>query len=379
MTKLLSSLLPFFVACCHGQKRVDPVPVICEKRFPIQRGDDILFARFCSNGDELGSSGLVVDESKTTGILVIHGRERNANEYLYYVEQAARSVGAIDDTIIVAPQFVTDEDLATFGLQASDDMYWSNNGWIQGDTSKMTRYDLTFDMSSFEVGDKIIEAMLNAYPNLSTLKVIGHSAGGQWVQRYAAGSAQNATVNVSFEYVIANPSSFMYFTNERAETLSGEFSVPNSSTHAYDTESCPDYNEYKYGLDHMNHYMDSVGEEALFNNFKERSIVLYLGSGDNSHEHHLDSSCEADLQGLNRFERGLIFSRHVAKVFGEEKSVKIASGIGHDARAMFQAPCGLELLFENYSSGSTTLGISIHHFGLALFFFYLAVDFLIAD
>jgi hypothetical protein len=92
MTKLLLSLLPFFAACCHGQKLVDPVPVICEKRFPIQRGDDILFARFCSNGDELGSSGLVVDESKTTGILVIHGTERNANEYLYYVEQAAAKV-----------------------------------------------------------------------------------------------------------------------------------------------------------------------------------------------------------------------------------------------------------------------------------------------
>ena len=338
-------LLLLFAAYCSA----DPVDTLCEATFPVTKSSDTLYARYCSNVDLS-----MQDDTVTNAVFVLHGYARDALEHLQYVEAA----GALTDgnvygqTAIVAPQFITDEDLVAYGLEESDNLYWSSLGWRQGNTSNRRPYDRPFTISSFAVADDMLTFMASQYPNLETITVLGHSAGGQWVHRYAAGcSAQDLISGATFQHVVANPSSYMYFSGERAEAKSLDaFSVPDASTHLYGITGCPDYDDYKYGLNNLNSFMKSVGESNLVSNYDNRNVVIFLGENDTSREGAFDASCAGDLQGSNRYERGLIFFNHAVTVFGQQltsrQKVKIAPGVGHTGFEMFTSPCGLLLLFD---------------------------------
>ena len=66
----------------------------------------------------------------------------------------------------------------------------------------------------------VVEAQYRFDPDDRTL--LGHSAGGQFTNRYAAGGAAEAMLaptrpDLAFRYVVANPSSYLYFSAERAK------------------------------------------------------------------------------------------------------------------------------------------------------------------
>src|SRR3546814_14731054 len=68
-------------------------------------------------------------------------------------------------------------------------------------------------------------------------------------------------------------------------------------------EDCPDYNDYKYGLQDLNSYMDAVGAEALPARYEHRNVIYLLGQGDHDPESSsLDDSCEGMWEGPNRSE-----------------------------------------------------------------------------
>ena len=341
----LTLLLLLLRACCSK----GPVDALCEETFAITQGSDTLLALYCSNVDLS-----VHDSTITNVVLVLHGHSRDAVDYLHYAEDA----GALTDgsvygqTAIVAPQFVTDVDLAAFDLEKSDNLYWSSPGWAKGATSNRNPYDRPFLISSFAVADQMLTFVASQYPNLQTISLLGHSAGGQWVQRYAAGgSAQDLISGVTFQYVVTNPSSYMYFSRERAEANSLDvFSVPNASTHLYGVTDCPNYDDYKYGLNRLNSFMNSTGKANLLSNYDNRTVVIFLGDNDTIRDEVLDVSCAGDLQGRNRYERGLTFFNHSVAVFGQQLTsrhkVKVVSGVGHSGSDMITSSCGLLLLFD---------------------------------
>jgi pimeloyl-ACP methyl ester carboxylesterase len=51
------------------------------------------------------------------------------------------------------------------------------------------------------------------YPRLELVTLVGHSSGGQAVQRYAL--TTKMAVEARVRYVVANPSSFAYLNGER--------------------------------------------------------------------------------------------------------------------------------------------------------------------
>ena len=275
-----------------------PAEVLCGNIFDITQDSDTLQARYCAD-DGIDLSSGPTDVTKTAAIVIVHGDLRNADEYLAYIQQARIDAGNTN-TVIVAPQFLTDEDVAAFGLQNSNTLYWSSGGWKKGNTSNKSPYNRAFTISSFAVVNQMMIRMMTQFPN-AKITVAGHSAGGQFVQRYATGGLWEAD-----KYIVTNPSSYLYFTDERA-ALSGQFSIPDQSTHVFGASNCPEYDDYKYGLKVMNNYMQSVGEPVLFNNFQSRNIVIYLGMNDTSRGGSFDTTCMADLQGANRYERGLNF------------------------------------------------------------------------
>jgi hypothetical protein len=101
--------------------------------------------------------------------------------------------------------------------------------------------------------DKILTTLADKdrFPLLTWITLVGQSAGGQFVQRYAAGGrAPDAFAGVTIGYVTANPSSYLYLNSYRpvAQNL---------------IESCPEYNNYKYGLDNRNEYFNELSDEQI--------------------------------------------------------------------------------------------------------------------
>jgi hypothetical protein len=95
--------------------------------------------------------------------------------------------------------------------------------------------------------------------------IAGHSAGGQLVNRYAAGSdAEDFHSGFEFRYVVANPSSYLYLDAQRpVPGFLDLFSVPTPSEQSV----CPGFDEYKHGLQELNPYMQTAGEEAILERY----------------------------------------------------------------------------------------------------------------
>src|SRR4029078_2911446 len=67
-------------------------------------------------------------------------------------------------------------------------------------------------VTSFDVMDAILRrlARRDSFPNLRTIIVAGHSAGGQFVPRYQMSTQVHETLAIPVSYIVANPSSYAY-------------------------------------------------------------------------------------------------------------------------------------------------------------------------
>lgn len=285
----------------------------------------------------------VINEDMSSAIVVIHGSARNAlNAYETMLEVV--DLGMAINTLVVAPQFLTTEDLSAHNL-ANDYFYWSENGWKSGANSRNdASHPRPFRMPSYEVLDIIIQHITFKFPNLQQLIVVGHSAGGQYAQRYAATSVISDTLcnkGVSTRFIVANPSSYVYMNEERI----------NDNNESYIPNTCSDYNEWKYGLDNLYTYPRRLGKGAIRSNFRNNYVTYLMGTADNDpNDSSLDTSCEAMLQGNNRYDRALRFYQHIQHYFGDNiynrhKFVAI-EGVGHNDHDVYLSPEGMyELVY----------------------------------
>lgn len=243
-------------------------------------------------------------------IVVVHGDSRNAADHLRYIVEAGPPPG----TLVVAPHFLTADDHPT-------GPYWTDSGWKRGAQS------VVGDISSFAAVDALIRAA-----TFETLVLAGHSAGGQFVHRYAGGSAILAT-----RYVVANPSSYLYLDGRRKK--GGTFAIPTASQQ----KACPGWNTYRYGLVGLNAYMALAGPDVIASRYRARAVTLLLGDKDNVVDAELDTSCAAMWQGTNRLDRGKVFTAYLGPLAGHRTD--IVTGVGHDARNMYRSAAGKRALF----------------------------------
>jgi hypothetical protein len=81
-------------------------------------------------------------------------------------------------------------------------------------------------------------------PNLSQIVLVGFSAGGQLVQRYAVvgrGEGAFGRGGIDLRYVVGSPSSYLYFTEDRPRPEGGFGPFAEAA-------ACPNFNPWKYGL-----------------------------------------------------------------------------------------------------------------------------------
>ena len=276
----------------------------------------------------------------TRAVVVIHGNSRNADTYFNRMVEAAKLSNMFPNTLVVAPHFSIDIDSLT---RSEREVYWGgSNHWKRGNLSTSRYKDR---ISSFEVIDEMLENLSDAkrFPNLKKIIIAGHSAGGQFTQRFVAGYPEiKMSKAISIRHVIANPGRYFYLNAMRpTPDFNDDFALPR------DIGDC-DYNRYEYGLVRRNKYMSRVSAKTLINRFRRRDIVLLLGNKDNDPNHRsLSTHCAAELQGRHRLERGLMFKSHVDRYFSPHHSrVVQVPNAAHSSRRMFQSEQGRHVLFD---------------------------------
>jgi cyanophycinase len=267
-------------------------------------------------------------------VIVVHGALRNGHEYFDDTVAAAKKLNVLTNTMVLAPTFrkVTDERKAA-------ELYWGRKWyakWKYGYLSEDSTH-----ISSFEVIDKLIRKISKSknFPNLKTIVITGHSAGGQFTQRYGVASKISEEINQQVIIVPSNPSSYMYLDEARYHFTEGNFTISNNP------QNCPDFNDYIYGPNNRAKYMESMDVEELRENFKNQKMIYLMSEQDKGLD-SLDRSCEAMTQGKNRFERAKNFYYYVKKYItsSQHRFLSIAN-IGHDHVKVYQSKEAAEILF----------------------------------
>jgi len=284
-----------------------------------------------------------------SAIIAVHDLTRNASEVLTMLTTLA---GADNDTtLIIAPQFPIEIDIARFASYLPDQgqtlARWDVDrvrGWQTGEESAIRLKEK--GVSSFTAMDMLLLYLSDRslFPQLQSVVVAGHGMGADFVQRYAAlGQAPDILVqqDLSVRFVAANPSSYLYFTGVRPSGGAPSFTMP-------DTAQCPGMNNYPYGLNNLTAYARRTGANAIRLRYPERQVMFLLSERILT-DPYLDIDCAAQAQGKDRLARGRNYERYMNVSFGDlaqkSQTFVLVPTAGYDAVALFGSYCGLSALF----------------------------------
>jgi len=267
-------------------------------------------------------------------LIVIHGRLRNAETYRKSGEVAAELAGQTANTLVIAPQFLNESDVSLYSLPASV-LRWQGNDWMGGGLSTGPN-----PLSSYAALDEIVGRLSDRkqFPDVKQIVIFGHSGGAQVVQRYALLAQEQPalkTEGIRLRYVVANPSSYAYFNEQRPV--------------AFDHAKCPGFNRWKYGLVDPPIYSGGQTPAQLEGRYVKREVIYLLGQQDTDPQHPaLDKSCAAKAQGAYRLERGKLFFGYLLRRHPEGVNQRLIEvpGVGHNGDGMLTSPEGQKALFE---------------------------------
>lgn len=266
-------------------------------------------------------------------IVVVHGALRNSDLYLAHAEAAAEEAGL--STLVVAPQFLARVDVGASADVPGDALFWDVEGWKGGAPSAGDA-----SISSFTAMDKLLSQLTKSARTRRGRKpsvvVIGNSAGGQYVNRYAAvGHAPDALEDqgIRVRFIIANPSTYLYFDATRPVPVRGK-----------------GINRWRYGFEDAPPYVSGTPKQSLAR-YVRRDVSILLGAEDQDESALLlEVNPAARAQGRNRFERGHMYHEHVetlARSVGLKHKHKLAElpGVGHDAALVLAAEQTRNIMF----------------------------------
>lgn len=271
-------------------------------------------------------------------LVMVHGAGRDADNYFRTAVAAAFLAGALEDTIVIAPRFASNEVRGCQDKLDTNEVSWPCNGdsWRSGGASPSNK-----KLTSFDFADQILHKLANKsmFPNLKTIVIAGHSAGGQFVTRYEMGNKVHDTLGVPVTYVVSNPSSYAYLDAVRP-TPDGK-DVRNFG----DARNCTTFNNWPYGMVNRSGYTQDIPDAQLKNQLAARPTHYLLGELDVLPLAGFDSSCPAMAQGPTRLARGQAWVNYVNAKYGAKHVAQVIPLCGHNARCMFTADPALAVLF----------------------------------
>ena len=311
----------------------------------------------------------------TRAFIVIHGTNRDADNYYRTALAAAFLGGALDDTVVISPRIASSERGCMDKLAPNEVSYaCSGDSWRAGGPTAGNA-----KLTSFDFVDEILRklARKEMFPNLKHIVVAGHSAGGQFVNRYEMANQVHEKLGVPVTYVVADPSSYAYLDNTRPTsaawpvsagapgyvpappaapagaagrsgrgTADGRANTPPSIFRMPgDGRNCTTYDQWPYGIEHRGGYSARLTDDELKKQLASRPTTYMLGELDILPLGGFDGSCSAMAQGPTRLARGIAFGKYVNEKFGAHHETKVIPLCGHNARCIFTSEPALPILF----------------------------------
>lgn len=256
--------------------------------------------------------------------------------------------GAESRTLIVAPQFLTKEFVKD--INDPNLLFWKVDPFRGSAFSTTAGSGKDMKISAYAILEDIVlrVATKKTFPNVKRITILGHSAGGQLVNRFAASNTVEFDVlrpaGIKCRYIVMNPSSYVYMNPKRyVEGSEGIFAVPKPEEIKKDETG---YNEYGYGLEKLYVYHKAKGltAEKIRQMYPKRNVIYMLGEKDCVPDAAMSINPSAMLQGRNRLERGRIYFRHLIDEFGPEiketQKLVIVPQAGHSGKQMILSEQG---------------------------------------
>jgi len=327
-----------------------------------------------------------------TLVIMIHGSGRNADDYLATTNCAlpvSQQDPSTSSIMIVTPWFLAPDDGPVEFYHkntTTEPIRWSDSGPIWHTWRYGADAINGHNFSSYDAVDVLIDRIYQdplRFPHLQHIVVAGHSAGGQYTQRWALLSnnpifdAMTTSIPpqhqemhhyqrrqrryqsvspeefsrpspVSIRIVVANPKSFCFLDNRRY--FRDVFRKP----HKLEIGDCTTYNEWEWGLDNTTNYLPTPykdraivmagGVDAVVQRYATRNVIYLAGELDVLP----NGDCQAKLQGPYRRKRSEHFFASLSEIYGHGQHVHhrfVVKGVYHNHGLMFQSPEGYLAMF----------------------------------
>lgn len=290
----------------------------------------------------------------TRALIMVHGTNRNADHYFATATAAAFLAGALENTIVIAPRIIAAPDTPSV-----NEVVWPNRGdtWRSGGTS--TSHPT---LSAFDFVDEIVRKLANkkTFPNLTRIVVAGHSAGGQYVNRYEMANKVHGTPGVAITYVVANPSTYAWpaavrplptgdanpdGADKEALGPTGEKVHANFTYGPFDTTKVATYDKWPAGLQARTGYTAQTSDDQLRKQLVERPTTYLFGQVDVLPLGGFDASPVGMSQGPTRRARGEAFFKYVTETMGAKHQAIIVPECGHNDRCIFTTDVVFPVIF----------------------------------
>jgi hypothetical protein len=218
------------------------------------------------------------------------------------------------------------------------------------------------NLAAFDFTDALLQRLADRkrFPNLKVIVVAGHSAGGQFVNRYEMSSKVADSLGVPVEFVVANPSSYAWPAATRpipegvgspeAAALAWKDESPHTGFRfgPFDAAEAPTYDLWPYGLERRTGgYTAGIGDETLRRNLVSRHVTYLLSQVDVLPLGGFDGSPDAMAQGATRRQRGEAFVDYVDTALGGASRAVIVPECGHNDRCVYTTDAVLPLIFPD--------------------------------
>lgn len=287
----------------------------------------------------------VRNESVTRAMVIVHGQGRNADNYFMTGLAAGYLANALEDTVIVSPRVASNNGAGCKDKLEPGEVSWDCAGWRTGIEASNAK-----GLYSFDLLDAVVKLLNDekVFPNLKKIVIGGHSAGGQMLNRYSAANKIHETSRVPVEYVVSNPSSYVYLDDQR---LPKDFNCDENGRCGQmfgsfsDRRNCTTYNDWGHGLDKLKGYVADLTPDQIRKQLVNRPVTYLASELDTLPIAGFDSSCISMAQGATRFDRAKGFFAHINGKYKAKHRFVPVPLCGHNARCVWTADVALPVLF----------------------------------
>jgi hypothetical protein len=323
---------------------------------------------------------------------------RNVVRALRLAQQRDRNLDP-EKLAIIAPTFQRTESWQPYTDEDPRIWTWARSTYLSGTMAEyreaMSGIVKADAVSSFDVMDEFLRAAVIKFPNLEDIVIVGHSAGGQFVQRYVwmgvGVHEQLEAHGIHVRYVPANPGAYAFPIWQR-KTPPGRDSVPRGPGRGdmqgwrwITPKSCKNWDDWGWGLgdlaniksDRMvraadyaiDHYLrphdrplarkalrdpgsatwERAARQALTLMYASREVWHIQAATDHENTYH--ESCRTSLQGRSRYERFINYQEAWTTKLGITApnlhfvALENASH-PHSSRVVYASEAGIHLLFH---------------------------------